>query len=113
MCCSGYYFSHLCFILRFKPVQVSQLVAPVREEFEQLFHATFSVKQNAQFLGSIQVCIRESTDSLCRDGANAQYMQYFIFVVSWGGITYIATCCMYVYVLTESPLCTNAIGMLC
>ena len=54
---SGYYFSHLCFILRFKPVQVSQLVAPVREEFEQLFHATFSVKQNAQFLASIQVCI--------------------------------------------------------
>ena len=38
-------------------MQVSQLVAPVREEFEQLFHATFSVKQNAQFLASIQVCI--------------------------------------------------------
>ena len=36
-------------------MQVTQLVAPVREEFEQLFHATFSVKQNAQFLASIQV----------------------------------------------------------
>ena len=23
------------------------------------------------------MCIRESVDSLCRDGANAQYMQYF------------------------------------
>lgn len=47
----------LMFHLRFKPVQVTQLVAPVREEFEQLFHATFSVKQNAQFLASVQVGI--------------------------------------------------------
>ena len=38
-------------------MQVSQLVAPVKEEFECLFHATFSVKQNAQFLASIQVCV--------------------------------------------------------
>ena len=41
--------------VRFKPVQVLQLVSPVREEFEQLFHATFSVKQNAKFLANIQV----------------------------------------------------------
>jgi midasin len=40
----------------FKPMQVTQFLGPVREEFEQLFHSTFSMKQNAQFLSSLQVC---------------------------------------------------------
>ena len=43
------------FSLSFKPVPVTQIVSPVREKFEKLFHATFSLKQNAKFLANIQV----------------------------------------------------------
>lgn len=42
---------------RFKPLQMSSLVAPCREEFERLFHETFSVKDNAEYLSNIQVSI--------------------------------------------------------
>ena len=38
----------------FKPLDVKQIVAPVREEFENLFCQTFSKKQNVKFLGHIQ-----------------------------------------------------------
>ena len=34
---------------------MAQLIAPSREEFERLFHETFSIKDNAQYLSSIQV----------------------------------------------------------
>lgn len=40
---------------RFKPLETSKLIAPCREEFERLFHVTFSVKDNAQYLSNIQV----------------------------------------------------------
>lgn len=39
----------------YKPVQLTHIVAPLRERFEKLFQATFSLKQNAQFLASVQV----------------------------------------------------------
>ena len=32
------------------------IVAPLKEEFEELFRATFSLKQNGHFLASVQVC---------------------------------------------------------
>ena len=67
-------------------MQVTQLVAPVREEFEQLFHATFSVKTEwflvAQFLASIQV-------GVCS-----------LLVGGWGIIL------LCVYAFTESSLLT-------
>ena len=40
----------------YKPVQMVHIVAPLKEEFEELFRATFSLKQNAHFLASVQVC---------------------------------------------------------
>jgi midasin len=40
----------------YKPVQMVHIVAPLKEEFERLFHATFSHKHNARFLASVQVC---------------------------------------------------------
>ncbi|XP_071480621.1 midasin-like [Diadema antillarum] len=43
----------------FKPVDLRQVVAPVREAFEDAFRATFSVKQNLQFLGHIQQCFTQ------------------------------------------------------
>ena len=55
----------VCFIFqltlqfRFKPLEISKLVAPCREEFERLFHITFSVKDNAQYLNNIQVSVHE------------------------------------------------------
>ena len=50
--------SHLCilFCISYKPVQMVHIVAPLKEEFEELFRATFSLKQNAHFLASVQVC---------------------------------------------------------
>lgn len=39
----------------FKPVDVKLLVAPLRDEFERLFGATFSLEHNAKFLGHITV----------------------------------------------------------
>ena len=44
---------------------MSHLVAPVKEEFERLFHATFSLKQNALFLSSVQVTSRISVCINC------------------------------------------------
>ncbi|XP_064402600.1 midasin-like isoform X2 [Halichondria panicea] len=38
----------------FKPLQLSHLLDPVKAEFETLFHATFSLKQNGPFLSSLQ-----------------------------------------------------------
>lgn len=40
----------------FKPVEMKQLVGPVRETFEQLFCVTFSRKQNVKYLSHIQQC---------------------------------------------------------
>lgn len=40
----------------FKPIETRQLVAPVREDFENLFCETFSRKQNVKFLANIQQC---------------------------------------------------------
>ena len=40
---------------RFKPIHMSQLLAPVRDDFERLFFATFSGKKNKKFLEEIQV----------------------------------------------------------
>ena len=42
---------------RFKPLEISKLVAPCREEFERLFRVTFSVKDNAQYLNNIQASV--------------------------------------------------------
>ena len=47
----------LSFSIRFKPVDVGVLIKPLRETFEFLFRRTFSVKQNTEFLGYIQVPI--------------------------------------------------------
>ncbi|XP_072178223.1 midasin-like [Diadema setosum] len=43
----------------FKPVDLRQVVAPVREAFEDAFRTTFSVKQNLQFLSHIQQCFTQ------------------------------------------------------
>ncbi|XP_077869169.1 midasin [Saccoglossus kowalevskii] len=40
----------------FKPVDMRQIVAPFREEFETLFCKTFSRKQNIKFLGHMLEC---------------------------------------------------------
>ena len=40
----------------FKPMEMKQLVAPVREEFETLFCETFSRNQNVKFLINVQQC---------------------------------------------------------
>ncbi|XP_032235337.2 midasin-like isoform X2 [Nematostella vectensis] len=40
----------------FKPVEMKQLVRPVKEEFERLFNQTFSRKQNVKFLSHVQRC---------------------------------------------------------
>lgn len=40
----------------FKPVEMKQIVAPVRESFEELFCVTFSRKQNVKYLSHIQQC---------------------------------------------------------
>lgn len=40
----------------FKPMEMKQLVAPVREEYEKLFCETFSRKQNVKFLSNVQQC---------------------------------------------------------
>lgn len=40
----------------FKPVDMKQLVGPVREQFELLFCQSFSRKQNAKFLSHVQHC---------------------------------------------------------
>ena len=44
------------FCFSYKPVQMVHIVAPLKEQFERLFHATFSQKHNARFLASVQVC---------------------------------------------------------
>lgn len=41
----------------FKPIHFSQLLAPVRDQFEKLFFETFSGKKNKKFLGEIQVSV--------------------------------------------------------
>nr|XP_054753628.1 midasin-like [Lytechinus pictus] len=43
----------------FKPVDLRQVVAPVREAFEGAFRSTFSVKQNTKFLSHIQKCFTQ------------------------------------------------------
>lgn len=40
----------------FKPMEIKQLVMPLREEFESLFCKTFSRKQNVKFLINLQQC---------------------------------------------------------
>ena len=62
--CDSVFLLYLSMILltlqcRFKPLEISKLVAPCREEFERLFHVTFSVKDNAQYLNNIQVSMHE------------------------------------------------------
>jgi midasin len=41
----------------YKPVQLVHVVTPLKEEFEELFRATFSVKHNAYFLASVQTSV--------------------------------------------------------
>ena len=43
----------------YKPVEMKQIVAPVREKFEVLFCKTFSRKQNVKFLSHIQRCFAQ------------------------------------------------------
>lgn len=64
---------------RFKPMQVTQFLGPVREEFEQLFHSTFSMKQNAQFLSSLQVRNWISQRKLQDFLGNYEFILRFIF----------------------------------
>ncbi|KAK3603576.1 hypothetical protein CHS0354_028005 [Potamilus streckersoni] len=40
----------------FKPVDLRHVIKPFKEDFELLFCQTFSMKQNAKFLGHIQEC---------------------------------------------------------
>lgn len=44
----------------FKPVEMKQLVGPVREYFEKLFCQTFSRKQNVKYLSHVQQCYAKS-----------------------------------------------------
>ena len=43
----------------YKPVEMKQIVAPVREKFEVLFCKTFSRKQNVKFLSHVQKCFAQ------------------------------------------------------
>lgn len=43
----------------YKPVEMKQIVAPVREKFEMLFCKTFSRKQNVKFLSHVQRCFAQ------------------------------------------------------
>ena len=43
----------------YKPVEMKQIVAPVRERFEVLFCKTFSRKQNVKFLSHVQKCFAQ------------------------------------------------------
>ncbi|PFX16223.1 Midasin [Stylophora pistillata] len=43
----------------YKPVEMKQVVAPVREKFEVLFCKTFSRKQNVKFLSHVQRCFAQ------------------------------------------------------
>ena len=43
----------------YKPVEMKQIVAPVRERFEMLFCKTFSRKQNVKFLSHVQKCFAQ------------------------------------------------------
>lgn len=43
----------------YKPVEMKQIVAPVREKFELLFCKTFSRKQNVKFLSHVQNCFAQ------------------------------------------------------
>ena len=36
---------------------MSHHMTALRDEFERLFHATFSVKRNGHFLTNVQVCV--------------------------------------------------------
>ena len=40
----------------FKPVEMKTIVAPVRQEFEDLFAATFTTNENSKFLHHIMTC---------------------------------------------------------
>ena len=44
----------------FKPVDMKQLVTPLRETFETIFCQTFSRKQNVKFLSHLQQCFAKS-----------------------------------------------------
>ena len=41
----------------YKPIHLSQVLAPVRDEFERLFLASYSGKKNKRFLEEIQVLV--------------------------------------------------------
>lgn len=43
----------------YKPVEMKQIVVPVREKFEVLFCKTFSRKQNVKFLSHVQRCFAQ------------------------------------------------------
>lgn len=40
----------------YKPIDLKWKIAPIRQEFERLFEATFSIQQNAKFLSHISTC---------------------------------------------------------
>uniref|UniRef100_A0A3Q4MRM4 Midasin n=1 Tax=Neolamprologus brichardi TaxID=32507 RepID=A0A3Q4MRM4_NEOBR len=42
----------------YKPVDIKQILLPLREAFEDLFSQTYSRKQNLTFLGHVQTCFR-------------------------------------------------------
>ncbi|KAL1301472.1 hypothetical protein AAFC00_005720 [Neodothiora populina] len=44
----------------FKPVSARSLILPMKEEFDDLFAATFSYKKNAQFLEMLNKCVAKS-----------------------------------------------------
>ncbi|XP_067947567.1 midasin-like [Watersipora subatra] len=43
----------------YKPITISRIISPLREQFEVLFCKTFSRKQNQAFLGHIQQCFAD------------------------------------------------------
>ena len=69
---------------RFKPLETSKLIAPCREEFERLFHVTFSVKDNAQYLSNIQVTTAFHENSVVKNFCLAQndiFTRIFLLVI--------------------------------
>ena len=71
--CSSY--SLFC---SYKPIHLSQLLAPVRDEFERLFMASFSGKKNKRFLEEVQVMLSRNQNYVCRI---IQYVFFFVVVV--------------------------------
>lgn len=57
------------------------IVTPLKDEFEQLFRATFSLKQNARFLASVQVRVYLPDKHYCKTIEAVVQLNYMYMLV--------------------------------